>query len=357
MRLLLLGDIGPPHLKRWRDYFKDRGHAVQTVSLQVDATDRDYVLIESRVPIEAFKYYLERARVRRIIREFRPDLINGHFATSYGVLAVATGFKPVAVSLWGSDILVSPAKSRLHRARVRWVLGNADIITSDSMFMTETARNLGDFDAEFVTQPMGIPSAQLKRIGRSSVGKSDAPLNILSTRRLEPLYDVQLLLHALDRLKSKLPPYRCVICGDGSERDRLESLVAQLRLDNVEFVGFKDGREYEELLQSADIYVSCSKSDSTSVSLLDAMSAGALPVVTDIPGNLEWIEDSATALTFPPGDIDSLASCLLRAADDSDLRNRASSANRATVETRAVWEDNMAVIERAFESIVRTTAK
>lgn len=357
MRLLLLGDIRPPHLKRWREYFKSRDHDVQAVSLQVDTTDTDYVRIESRVPIEAFKYYLERTRVRQIIKEFRPDIINGHFATSYGVLAVATGFRPVAISLWGSDILVSPAKSRLHRARVRWVLGNADLITSDSMFMTEAAQALGDFDAEFVTQPMGIPSAQLERIGRSSLKNNDAPLTILSTRRLESLYDVQLLLEALNRLKDKLPSYRCTICGDGSERERLESFVAEHRLDNIEFVGFKYGREYEELLQSADIYVSCSKSDSTSVSLLEAMAACAFPVVTDIPGNLEWIEDSATALTFPHGDIDSLASCLLRTADDSDLRNRALSINKATVETRAVWENNMAAIERAFENIVRTTTK
>jgi glycosyltransferase involved in cell wall biosynthesis len=106
-----------------------------------------------------------------------------------------------------------------------------------------------------------------------------------------------------------------------------------------------------ELLRGADIYVSTSRSDSTSVSLLEAMASGAFPVVTDIPGNRVWIAHSENGLLFPAGDSDALASCIRRAVKDTQLRLRAATVNRRRVLADAVWEDNMLAIERALTGL------
>lgn len=355
MRILLLGDIRPTHLKRWRSYFRDAGHEVMTVSLEEDVSDKDYHHLKSSVPIQAFKYYLERSTVRRIIRDFNPDIINGHFIPTYGLLAVASEFRPVAVSLWGSDVLVSPRKSRLHLARALWVLRNCDLITSDSEFMTREARKLGKFKTDVITEPMGIPESEFHALSKFARRGVTDRLTFLSTRRLEPIYRVDLLIEALSRVKDELPPFDCVICGDGSERERIEALAKQHELETVSFVGWKKEQEYIDMLGGADVYVSCSQSDSTSVSLLEAMAVGLFPVVTDIPGNAEWVKNKKSALTFPDGDIDALGSALIEAAKNRVLRDDAAAINRKTIESRAIWERNMTAIERAFEDIVHRT--
>ncbi len=355
MRILLLGDIRPAHLKRWRNYFRGKGHNVMVVSLEKDAADGDYQFIPNKVPVQVLKYYLKKNAVREIISRFKPDILNAHFVPSYGVLGVATGFHPLAVTLWGSDILVSPHKSRLRRVRALWVLRNSDLITSDSMYMTHEARNIGKFDTEIVTEPMGIPRSMLDRLERQKADAHPDGLVILSTRRLEPLYRVDTLINALCKVREKLLPFRCVISGDGSERARLESMARSCNLDEVKFVGWKSGNEYCDLIGNADVYVTCSESDSTSVSLLEAMAAGALPVVSDIPGNREWVKDGESALMFPVDDADALASTLLQAVTDHELRAGAAQINRSAVESRAVWEENMSTIEGAFEELVAKT--
>lgn len=355
MKILLLGDIRPAHLKRWRDYLRGKGHNVMLASLEKDESDDNYQFIPNKVPVRAIKYYLRKGAIREIISRFKPDIVNAHFVPSYGVLGVATGFHPLVVTLWGSDILVSPHKSGLHRTRALWVLRNCDLITSDSMYMTHEASNLGKFDTEIVTEPMGIPRSALGRLDRQNASSHSDELVIVSTRRLEPLYRVDTLINALCKVREKLPPFRCVISGDGSERARLESMARSCNLDEVKFVGWKSGNEYLDLIGNADVYVSCSESDSTSVSLLEAMAAGALPVVSDIPGNREWVKAGESALMFPVGDADALASKLLQAATGQELRTSAASANRATVESRAVWEKNMNAIEGVFEELVAKT--
>lgn len=357
MRILLLGDIRPTHLKRWRDYFRDRGHEVMTVSLEDDPSDGDYERLTGGLPVPAFKYYLKKSVLRRIIDEFKPDIVNAHFVPNYGVLAVAAGFRPLAVSLWGSDILISAHKSRLHRARALWVLRNCDLLTSDAEYLTQEARKLGSFETEIITEPMGIPKALHEEFGMSSQMKRSEEIVILSTRRLEPISRVGALIHTLGMARRDLPKFRCVIAGDGSERSRLEALADSFHLEQVEFVGWKHGREYIDLLKSADIYVSCSMSDSTSVSLLEAMSAGIFPVVSDIPGNHEWVTDKESATMFKVGDFESLAWALIHAIADQNRRTDAAKTNRETIRSRAIWEVNMARIEEGFEKLVSQTAK
>jgi len=99
------------------------------------------------------------------------------------------------------------------------------------------------------------------------------------------------------------------------------------------------------------LYVSTSTSDSTSVSLLEAMAAGCFPIVSDIPANREWIASEAQGMLFPCGDDAALAACILRAGADPALRAGAQEANRAVIAARATWEGNVRDVETLFEQL------
>src|SRR5215467_6515815 len=103
-----------------------------------------------------------------------------------------------------------------------------------------------------------------------------------------------------------------------------------------------------ERLGRADLYVSASLSDSTSVSLLEAMASGAVPVVSDIEGNREWVHDGEGARMFAPGDPGALTRAVEAALADESWRGRAREHNRAVVERRGDHARNMADIERRF---------
>jgi glycosyltransferase involved in cell wall biosynthesis len=178
-------------------------------------------------------------------------------------------------------------------------------------------------------------------------------MRIISTRRLEPLYRVDTLLRAIARFsKSTELQFRVVVVGDGSQRGVLEKLSHELGVsETLEFTRAVSEDVMRKLLSEADLYVSCSMSDGTSVSLLEAMATGCLPIVTDLPANREWIDHGTNGLLFSVGDDAALADSLRRAAGDLSLRERSRRRNTAIIRERALWPENMSRHENLLLSL------
>ena len=65
----------------------------------------------------------------------------------------------------------------------------------------------------------------------------------------------------------------------------------------------------------ADLYISASHVDGSSVSLMEALACGLPCVVSDIPANKEWVTDGVNGWIFPDGDVDALAEIILKAVE------------------------------------------
>jgi glycosyltransferase involved in cell wall biosynthesis len=150
------------------------------------------------------------------------------------------------------------------------------------------------------------------------------------------------LMNALSRISGKVA-YEGMIIGGGSQFSALKKLKSKIGLDDITMTGALPHDKVLENLLSCDIYVSCSESDSTSVSLLEAMACGVFPIVSDIEGNREWIDDGVNGMLFPVGDPESLAEKIIHASEDSDFRMQAAKKNLEIIRKKAVWEDNMAL--------------
>ena len=82
-------------------------------------------------------------------------------------------------------------------------------------------------------------------------------------------------------------------------KNNLEILVKQLDLSTrVSFVGYLSDEEQKSYYQKAKYYISIPDSDATSVSLLEAMQYGAIPIVSNIPANREWVLDGVNGVYF-----------------------------------------------------------
>jgi glycosyltransferase involved in cell wall biosynthesis len=170
----------------------------------------------------------------------------------------------------------------------------------------------------------------------------------------EPVYDIPVLLEGLAPLMAARPHLKLVLTGDGSQRAALERLAARLLpADRCRFAGRVTPDEMAGWLGRADLFLSASRSDSTSVSLLEAMASGAVPVVTDIEGNREWVAEGEGARLFPVGDAAAAARAVARALDDPDWAAAARARNRGVILARGDAAANMARVESLFESLAR----
>lgn len=347
MRIAFLADAALPHTVRWVNHFVSRGHECLLASVE---RGEGYLCRVERLPARAMlprflRYTLAVPEVRGLLRSFAPDVVNALFLPNYGWLGALAGARPLVLTVLGSDILLVPHRSALHRWRTREVLLRSDALISDAVMLSEAVRAYGVPQERILTVPLGIEAERFSSLPE----RPASPVVVLSTRRLEPLYDVVTLLRAWERLGvEERSGLELRIAGSGSEGDALRRHGADL---HARFLGWLDTTRLDAELRTAHVYVSTSRSDSTSVSLLEAMAAGCLPVVSDIPANREWIDEDTTGLFFPPGDAEALAACIRRAVSDVGLRQRAAERNRVVVAERATWESNLRAVEELFERL------
>ena len=91
----------------------------------------------------------------------------------------------------------------------------------------------------------------------------------------------------------------------------------------VKFLGKIRHRDVAKYLEASDIYVSTSLSDGTSASLLEAMALSLPVVVTDIPGNREWVKNGWNGFLFPAKNPEKLAEKVVVLAKDKNTINQA----------------------------------
>ncbi len=355
MRIAFLGDGSLNHVRRWTSYFHERGHEVLLLSFEsVDGCPFPARRFKKRLPTKLLGYGSAINAIRKELRSFRPDVVSALYLGGYGFVAARSGFHPLAASSLGSDLLVDYPSSIVHKLQIRYVLRKADLVITDAEVLSRIAIAIGASPEKILKAYLGIDEGvffSLDRAPEKAPGRDGRP-RIASTRNLFPIYHVDLLVEAAPIILEKCGAL-FIICGDGPERGRLEEKVKKLRLErSFVFKGRLAPAKIAEELRSADVYVSTSKSDSTSVSLLEAMACGAIPIVTDLPANREWIRDGENGFITPAGNPSALAEAVLKVLGDSQFRMTAREKNSEIVRERGLWTDNMRRVEEAIQKLL-----
>jgi glycosyltransferase involved in cell wall biosynthesis len=303
--------------------------------------------------VRALRYASARGAVRGEAARFRPDVSVAHFLPNYGFLAALAGLRPWMLVAWGSDLLVNARRSPLHRWRARWTLGRADLVHVDAALLAEAAVALGAPADRVWTRAWGVDVDALAPDASWSERRARSPeLRVLWTRQLEPLYDPETFVRALGRLRAMEVPFRATLAGSGPLRAGLERLARREGIeDRVRFTGWIERERLTPLLRAHDAYVSLSRSDSTSQSLLEALAAGLVPVVTDIPGNLEWVRHRREGLLVPREDPDAVACALAEIARGGEPVDAMAARGAALALERARFSDTVRETETRLRAL------
>src|ERR1700688_133182 len=162
---------------------------------------------------------------------------------------------------------------------------------------------------------------------------------ILSNRNLEPMYNIACTIRAFAHVQHVHPDAELIIVGGGSQRGTLESLVRDLRLHNVSFIGHVPNAAMGEWYDRCDIYVNSSDIDNMPTSIIEAFACGLAVATTDAGGIPFVVADGHTGLMVPRNDDRALGGALLRYLDDQEFARRVTLAGRQECEARYVWRE------------------
>lgn len=317
--------------------------AMERHPLLLDATEIDLAVLRWRAP----------RRLRELIARWSPRVLHAQQANSVGwhaARAVRGTGVPMVLTLWGSDVLTLPSRSPLHRWMVQRGLRGASAWTADANVLLAAARQLaGDTPAiERNWIPLGIPDP---------VPMPDVPRErrILSCRLHKPLYRIDAILRAFARMPGRCHAWRLEVASGGPKTDELRCLASALGIaERVDFTGWLDASALARSYHRAAVFASVPESDGTSVSLLEAMAAGCVPVLSDLPANREWVTEGRNGFLAP--DLGQLDQTLLRAIDTWESGEWARSGqpfNAALVRDKALFSRNIQQFLALYDRLPR----
>lgn len=361
MKIILIGAATSNHTKRWVNALSKRGHEVLLVC-RPDQTDI-MKEVSPAVKIEylpfggkTFSYYLNAPRLKKIIKNFKPDIVNAHYASGYGTLARMAGAKNLVISTWGSDVYSYPYKNKICMHIIRKNFKYASAIAATSHAMAEQTKRLQGEKAKDVTvTPFGV-DIDLFQISEKKENKQ--PI-IGIVKYLEPIYDIPLLIKAFAIVakESEVKPL-LHIYGDGKLRGELEQLTRDLGVEQyVTFFGTIPNKEVPQALQNFDIFVNCSLRESFGVAIVEAMACKLPIVATDTEGFREVVVDGETGYVLKDREPETMAAAFRTLLDNPELRREMGENGRKRVLEEYDWERNVDVMEKLFESVCRQETK
>lgn len=297
------------------------------------------------------------ADLKKIFTELKPDVIHSGPLPDVSYITAIAGLHPHVAMSWGfdlnHDIYVDPAQ----KERATIALSKADWFLGDCYTELDSAAALG-YDAERATIfPWGIDprcfSPQESRL-RADLAPDSAFL-MLSLRSLEPNYSVATTVRAFLKAAAEDESLQLMILADGSESEMLKTLAASAPAsiqERILWLGRKPYSELPEYYRAADLYLSSSITDGSSVSLLEAMGCGLPVLVSDIPGNLEWVDDGKNGFVFPVGDSDAMAERMLFLSKRRTTLAPIAAAARFRIENDADWDRNIRKITDAYAGAI-----
>ena len=365
LSIAYLGDPNSIHFRRWVSFMAERGDRVTLIvadGKEVEAGLPESIAIERFTPFTSrrfrpFGVIAARRSLHRVLARVRPDVVNAHYLTVHGYHAWISGFHPYVVTLWGSDVFITPKKSWLAAIVARITLRAADMVMVNSDALMRGALAVGappdrtemiQFGVDLTRFTPGPAPAEL----RARLGLTGYRV-VFSPRNITPLYRHQVVVEAV----AKLPPDVAVVFSrhraQEAELAAIERRVESLGLtDRVVIVPEIVHAEMTDFYRLADVVVSIPASDSTAVTILESLACEKQVVAGDLPSVREWLWDLDSQALVPVDDVAATAAALARALDRgpkerAELGRRA----RAIVEARADQAKSLANVESLYRGL------
>ena len=348
MKILFLAPANSVHTVKWVNALQKRGNEVCLVSLAehgaVETLEQG--IITRYLKINGKKgYYANAAALRKIEKEFAPDVINAHYASGYGTLMRISRLprKKCILSVWGDDVYGFPYRNKISYLIIKKNLAFAPHIASTSHCMKKQVKRLLNKDKEIAVTPFGVDTTVFYGKTRSS-GSDQFVFG--SMKSLEYQYGIDILIKAFaeflcDLDENEQNRVRLKRYGKGPLLAKMSLLAEELKIkEQVEFCGFISNASVSEALCEIDVLCLTSVIDSESfgVAAVEAMACEVPVIVSDVEGYKEVVVSEKTGLIIPRNDVGAVCKAMKKIYHDPALRNYFGKNGRSWVKENYEWD-------------------
>lgn len=351
--------VGDPFTAKWVNSQAKQGHDVHLIMLQPAEEELIGVTVHILPFGKPFGYYLNAIHLRKLLGKLCPDLLHVHYASGNGTLGRLSRFHPSVLSVWGSDVMVTPKESSVMRRVVTKNLLYYDWVCSTSRVMAESVRHLCPRLQNLSLTPIGVDTAHFAPV--RSQKDDNGCITVGTVKTLHPIYGIDVLLQAFTEARGQLLKrtpqvgrrLRLLIVGEGPQRVDLESLATELGLSNlVEFTGQVPHSRIPEVLNRMDIFVVMSRRESFGVAVLEASACSLPVVVSNIGGLLEVAKNGITGFIVENENVSECADAIIKLVVNQNLREQMGDAGRQFVKEKYEWKYCMSLMNKVYKKVL-----
>jgi glycosyltransferase involved in cell wall biosynthesis len=297
-----------------------------------------------------------RRAIGATLRDVDPDVLHVHdLTTGFGWLARVSGFHPVVLTAWGSDLYRLMPATRASRLIGRLSLGGADLVTVNSHDLWVAAVRQGANDDRMRLVQFGVDTDRFRPGDPDEGLKARLGLAgrkvIFAPRQIARLYDQSAIVQAASELGPDIAVLMSAKAADpGYLAEILETAAANGLGDRLVVVPEIPHDDMADYYRIADVVASVPRSDATAVTILEAMACGRPIVASDLASPREWLTDIWPVVQ--PGDHAGLTQAIARLFVMPEEERR-SLGERARVEVlqRAERSVNMRLMESYYQTL------
>ncbi|AKB76148.1 Glycosyltransferase [Methanosarcina lacustris Z-7289] len=363
MKIILLVDLFPP---KWlagteiasyniAKYLAKTGHEVHVIT----SLDKGFPKKETidrfcihRTPIKKIRFigiifywfhiFLE-------IKRINPNIVHVQSISTAlpGIFSMIFLKKPYVIWGQGSDVYI-PDKFTKFISKI--VLKNASIVIALSEDMKRKMNTIYKRE-DIVILPNGIELDKFKGLSSRKQNNDKTKKTIIFVGTLRPVKGIEYLIKAMNSIHEQLPNTDLLIVGDGPDREKMETLVQELNLqDCIHFVGKVSNEEIPEYMAQADLFALPSLSEGFGIVNIEAMAAGLPIVTTNVGGLPEIVINGENGFLVEPKNPEALAETILLILSDNDLKARISMNNQMKAEQYS-WDIVVKNLISIYESL------
>ena len=364
MRICFLAPANSAHIKKWCKWFNEHDNETFVVSFVRDNIVGTYVYyIDSGVDAggsdsNKIRYLFKARTVKKTIAQINPDIVNVHYATSYGTVAALAGIKNYVLSVWGSDIYDFPNKSVFHKIMLKYSLKKASYLFSTSQAMADEAHKYTN--KPFKITPFGVDVQMFTpaKRDRSYHVIEDGRFIVGTVKSLVPKYGIEYLIEAVSLVKRKHPeiPIELRIAGKGEYEEEYKKLAKIKGIDEITtWLGFVSQDDAAKEWANMDIAVipSTLESESFGVSAVEAQACGTPVIISDIPGLMEATSPGKSSVVVPRKNAEAIAEAIVELFENNEKRIKTGQVGRKYVFERYEIDFCFGNIKNDIDKVVK----
>lgn len=362
MRICFLAPANSAHIKKWCKWFNEHDNETYVVSFVRDNIVGTYVYyIDSGVDAggsdsNKIRYLFKARTVKKTIAQINPDIVNVHYATSYGTVAALAGIKNYVLSVWGSDIYDFPNKSVFHKIMLKYSLKKASYLFSTSQAMADEAHKYTN--KPFKITPFGVD------VQMFTPAKRNRPYHVIEDGRfivgtvktLSPKYGIEYLIKAVSLVRkyhSEIP-IELRIAGKGEYESEYKKLAKIEEIDGITtWLGYVSQDDAAKEWANMDIAVipSTLESESFGVSAVEAQACGTPVIISDIPGLMEATSPGKSSVVVPRNNAEAIAEAIVDLFQNNEKRIKTGQVGREYVSERYGINSCFGNIKNSFDKM------